>query len=448
MPRRRNRGGTQPRAATPEQTGSAPARTPEPPGNDTATTQPSRPRGARSDPSAAGPREPSGLVALGRNAWALLGIALLIGGAVYLVGQVMLLVVPLVLALFPAALLEPVSRWLKEHRVPPALASLLTIVGSLALLGGIIAALVPLVIAEMPQLIETGEQGLQDLQGFIERDPFGLGIGGTEQLLSQAQDLIGQAGDYTGQALQAAATVVGAATGAVFLLVALFFYLKDDRQIASGVGDLLPPRIRPDASEIATRVWDTLGKFFRGQLLVAFVDAVLIGLGLLILQIPLALPLAVLIFFGALFPIIGAFLTGTLAVLVALADGGLVLALIVLGLILGVQQLEGNVLQPIVLGRVISLHPLLVIVAVTGGALTLGVLGAFLAVPVVASLARVVEYLRERQKLHTSESQRPGEGGEGGSGDEASGAQSTPEDEDPSDGNGARERRRSRAHRS
>ncbi|MEX0657943.1 MAG: AI-2E family transporter, partial [Egibacteraceae bacterium] len=129
-------------------------------------------------------------------------------------------------------------------------------------------------------------------------------------------------------------------------------------------------------------MWTTLGRYFRGQLLVAAVDAVLIGLGLLLLGIPLAVPLAVLIFFGGLFPIVGAVTSGVVAVLVALADAGLATALIVLGLIVAVQQLESNVLEPVVLGKTLALHPLMVLLAITAGAVTLGVLGAFLAVPV------------------------------------------------------------------
>lgn len=340
----------------------------------------------------------SALERVGLKAWALLGLLVLLGAVLFAAGRIMLVVVPLVLALFPAALLEPVSRWLKDHGVPAALAALITLLGSIALLVGLFAALVPIVAAELPELIETGAEGLQEVQEFIDADPMGIGIPGVDELLEQAQELVGEAGELAGQALQALTAVVEVAVGLIFLLVALFFYLKDDRRIARGVGDLLPPRAREDAAEIGARVWGTIGGFFRGQLLVALVDAIFIGLGLLILGIPLALPLAVLIFFGGLFPIVGAFITGALAVLVALADAGFVVALIVLAIILAVQQLESNVLAPVVLGHVIRLHPLLVIVSVTGGGILLGILGAFLAVPVVASIARVVEYLREQYR--------------------------------------------------
>lgn len=371
---------------------------------DTRPQAPRDPRPSTDEPPAADagdvPRRDGRTVffLLGRGAWALLGIVIVVAGVLYLLGQVMLLVVPLVLALFPAALLEPVARWLKAHRVPPSLASILTIVGSIALLAAVIAALVPLVLADLPQVIEAGESGLGRLRTFIEEDPLGLGLGGVDEVLRRAADLVGEVGQVAGQVLEALVTAVEAATAIVFLLVALFFYLKDDERLARGIGDLLPAVIREDARGIAGRVWETLGGFFRGQLVIALADAVFIGLGLVLLRIPLALPLAVLIFFGGLFPIVGAFLTGTLAVLVALADGGLVMGVVVLGLVVAVQQLESNILEPLVLGRVIRLHPLVIIVAITAGGLTLGILGAYLAVPITASGARVVEYLRERRQ--------------------------------------------------
>lgn len=338
-----------------------------------------------------------GLLKFGRVAWAIIGIGLLVVAALYATQQIMVLAVPVALALFPAALLEPMTRWLTAHRVPAAVAALMTIVAALAVLAGIVAALVPLVQSELPQLIETGEQGLDELRNFLDDDPLGVGMPGLDELTARAQEAVSEFGDVTGQAFTAVTTLFEAIAATLLLFVVLFFYLKDGSRIADALGSFVPARLRPDASAIAGRLWETVGGFFRGQLIVAAADAVFIGLGLWVLDVPLALPLAVLIFFGALFPIVGAFVTGTLAVLVALADAGVVTALLVLALIVAVQQLEGNVLQPVVLGRVVDLHPLVVIAAVTGGALVLGILGAFLAVPIVASFARVVEYLREPQ---------------------------------------------------
>lgn len=331
------------------------------------------------------------LVRAGRAAWAVVGVLVLLVVAVVVAGQLALVVIPLVLALFPAALLEPVAGALKRVGAPPALAALVTILGSLLVLGAVVALIIPVVVAELPDLAESFGEGIDEL---FEAVPFD--VGGAEELLDAAGEQLGEAGDWAGTAVEAATAVFEVVAGLLFGLVALFFYLKDGGRIAAGIGDLLPERARHHAAAMSQRVWITLGRYFRGQLLVAAVDAVLIGLGLLVLGIPLAVPLAVLIFFGGLFPIVGAVATGVIAVLVALADAGPTTALIVLGLILAVQQLESNVLEPLVLAKAIALHPLMVLVAITAGAVTLGVLGAFLAVPVAAGVARVVDYLRGR----------------------------------------------------
>lgn len=331
------------------------------------------------------------LLRAGRVAWAAVGIIALLVVAGLVAGQLTLVVVPLVLALFPAALLEPVARGLRRVGVPAALAALVTILAALLVLAAVVALLVPAVAAELPQLTRSLERGVGQL---LDRAP--VDIGGPDGLLDRARQELGSGDDLAGRALAAATAVVEGVAGLLFGLVALFFYLKDGGHIAAGLRDLLPERAREPATQIGQRVWATLGRYFRGQLLIALVDAVLIGIGLVVLAIPLALPLTMLIFFGALFPIVGAFVSGAVAVLVALADAGLTHALIVLAVVVGVQQLEGNVLEPVVLGRAIAIHPLLVLVSITAGAVTVGVLGAFLAVPLAASGARVVDYLRGR----------------------------------------------------
>lgn len=362
------------------------------------------------DPSAPAPPDTTGgrgdqrpLVRVGRVAWAAVGVLVLLVAAGLVVGQLSLVVIPLVLALFPAALLEPAARLLKRVGAPSALAALATILGALLILSAVIALVVPTVAAELPALAESARAGVDNL---LQAAPFA--VGGVEDVLDAAGTRLGEAPNVADTAVQTATAVFQGVAGLLFGLVALFFYLKDGERIAAGVGDLLPDRARVHAAAMSRRVWTTLGQYLRGQLVVAATDAVLIGLGLLLLGIPLAVPLAVLIFFGALFPIVGAVVTGAVAVFAALADAGIARALVVLALILAVQQLEGNILQPVVLGKAIALHPLMVLVAITAGAVTLGVLGAFLAVPVTASAARVVDYLRGRDV----------EDGEDGNGDE------------------------------
>jgi putative heme transporter len=308
---------------------------------------------------------------------------------------VRLVAVPLVIALFPAALLAPVAEWLKRRKMPAALASLLTIAASLGVLYGVGRLVVPVVVAQVPQIAESMREALDQLQIWLQGTPLGGQLDVFDQPLEEIGERFGgAAGDVAGATLSALVTVAETLVAVLLGLVALFFYLKDGKQIARALVGLFPPRLRTDVEVVSERIWTTLGAYFRGQLLVALVDAIGIGIGLLVLGVPLAFPLAVLVLVGGLFPIVGAFLSGTVAVLVALADQGLVTALLVLAVVIAVQQLESNVMEPIVLSRAIHLHPLMVLVSIATGAILLGVLGAFLAVPVAASIARTVEYLR------------------------------------------------------
>lgn len=339
---------------------------------------------------------PSRLWRAGRTAWALVGIAAVVAIAGYLASTLTLVLVPAVLALFPATLLQPVAEWLRRRGLPPAAAAFVTLAGAIVLIFGVLAGVVALVVARIPDLLGSAAEGLQQLEPLLAGDPLGMGIDGPSDLLQTAREQLGQAGDLAGQATEAAAVAFEAVAGLLLLFVVLFFYLKDGRRLRDGVVSTVPESQRPVVGTALDRAWTTLAGYFRGQLLVAAVDAVFIGLGLLILGVPLAFPLAVLVLFGGMFPIVGAVTTGALAVLVALAHGGLTTGLIALGIVIAVQQLESNVLEPVILGRAISLHPLVVLLTITAGAVTLGVLGAFLAVPAAAITARTIDLLRGR----------------------------------------------------
>jgi putative heme transporter len=331
---------------------------------------------------------------MGRTSWSILGVLLLVAVIGWVLSLVPLVVVPLVLALFPATLLVPVAGWLRRIGAPAALAAIGSILLGLLLIGVIIGAMVPLVVSQAPELAESAAGGLEEVERFLEDGPLGLDLGGLDGVVDMVQEQLGEAGELAPQALAAAVVAFEVIAGILLLFVVLFFYLKDGRRLADGVLSVVPRRHRSRARRLADRSWDTLGKYFRGQMLVALVDAIGIGIGLVILGVPLALPLAVLVFFGGLFPIVGAVVTGALAVLVALADQGLTTGLIVLGIVLAVQQLESNVLEPVILGKAIHLHPLVILVSITTGAVLFGILGAFLAVPVAAVVSEVVDELR------------------------------------------------------
>jgi predicted PurR-regulated permease PerM len=352
---------------------------------------------ADAPPPHADPPEPKddapGWLRLGRYAWATLGIIGLLVVLALVVGELMVLAVPIVLALFPAALLMPLTNLLRRF-LPDAVAAILTILVAIGVIGGVGTALAPVFAEEIPAVVDSFQQGLQSIDDFLAEDHLGLGVTDLSDVADRAREAITQGGGAATGALNAATVLIEGVTGFLLLIVALFFYLKDGARLSVGIVKTLPQVWQSHASEIGGRVWYTTGAYFRGQLLVALGDAVLIGIGLRLLGIPLALPLAVLIFFGGLFPIVGAVVTGFVAVLVALADAGLMRALAVLLLVLAVQQFESNVTEPFILSRAIRLHPLVVISAITAGGMLLGVLGAFLAVPIAASAARAIDYLR------------------------------------------------------
>lgn len=335
----------------------------------------------------------SGLVRAGAYAWAVVGLVAVAVLLALAAGRLSILVIPLVLALFPAALLYPASEWLKRRRLPPSLASLLTIVGFLAVLVAVFGLLTPIVAAQVPGLVEETQAGIEQLEALFEEGLLGYQPPVTlPEALAMAQE---QGVAFLQQQAGGIASVVAEAVAGLLLgLVALFFYLKDGHRIAVWLRRLFPADRQDAVHEVGVTGWVTVGQYFRGQLLVALVDAVFIGVGLAVLGVPLALPLAVLVFFGGLFPIVGAVASGAVAVLVALASQGLGVALIALGVVVAVQQLESNVLAPVVLGKATALHPLGVIVALTAGGVLLGVLGAFLAVPVAASITKGVGIVR------------------------------------------------------
>lgn len=334
-------------------------------------------------------------VKAGTYAWAGIGMLALAALAVLALLELRIVVIPLVLALFPAAVLMPPTRMLKR-RMPSGLAALLVVLGFLGLLAGIVAVLAPSVGDEIGDLDDEVQNGADQLQDFLADGPFGFQPVQLDELVANARERF-LSGDGLATGVLGAATAVAEGFAAlVFLLFALFFYLKDGEKIARWLRNLFPVRVRADVEEMGFRSWQTVGAYIRGQLFIALVDATLIGIGIAVLRVPLALPLSVLVFFGGLFPIVGAFLSGGVAVLVALATTSPTTALILLAVIVAVQQLEGHILAPVVLGRAVELHPLAAIAALTAGAVLLGVLGAFLSIPIAASLARAAGYLRNR----------------------------------------------------
>ncbi|MGC5584953.1 AI-2E family transporter [Ornithinimicrobium sp. W1665] len=341
------------------------------------------------------PQEGSRAVVCGVRVWTAIGVGVVLVALVYVASQVSLVLTPVVLALFPAALLDPLAGRLRRTRVPNAVVALLILLLLLAGAAGAAAFITLALVAQLPAIVDSVVEGVDQL----ERDVDWAALPGD---VDSVADLVARAGTAlaSGEALTtglgAAEAVGGFATGLVLMLVVLFFFFKDGRGLWAAVLDLVPQRHQARVDGMAAESFWTIGAFFRAQLLVALVDAVFIGLGLWALGVPLVLPLSVLVFVGGLVPIVGGVVSGSVAVVVALADRGPLVALLVLGVVLLVQQLEGNVLEPFIQGQIISLHPLVIILAVAAGTILMGILGAFLAVPVVAVLARLLDNLRGR----------------------------------------------------
>ncbi|MFD8287929.1 AI-2E family transporter [Streptomyces lavendulae] len=299
-------------------------------------------------------------------------------------------VTPVLLAVLGTALLGPLHRRLIRMGVHRSLAAALTCLALTAVVGG--AAYV-VVLA----LVETGDQILDSLRraGQALAEHFGAVGTSVEDLAQNSGGLLAKFGGTAASGLIAGLSVVGTTIAmAVLALVLIFFFLRDSDRAADTLRSLVPSRSGDLMEAMGRRAFEAVEGFMRGTTLVALVDAVLIGAGLLVLQVPGAVGLAALVFVTAYIPYLGAFLSGAVAVLVALADRGWVIALWVLGVVLAVQMIEGYVLQPLVQSRTVQMHPALVMLAITAGASVAGILGMLLAVPLTAAAFGIVSELR------------------------------------------------------
>jgi putative heme transporter len=336
---------------------------------------------------------------VGGGAWLWLGILLVAAIALFVAVELAIVVVPVILGLILTTIAAPPTRWLERRGLPPALATAIVVIGGLfALIGGL-AALVPLFVTQAQDLGPTVVQGWNDLLAWLEEGPLGVDRGQVEGWLDQGLAAIGeQAGEIAGSAVAVATSTIEAITAFILTIVITFFLVKDGQKVAGWIRERVPAHRRDDVTAFGQRGWESLGGYVRGTASVALIDAIGIGLGLWILGVPLVLPLAVLVFFGGFIPIVGAALTGLLAVLVALASEGPITALLVLAVVAVVQQVESDILQPMIMGRAVPLHPLVVLVVLSAGAKLVGLIGALLAVPLAASISAVGNEVRLRSE--------------------------------------------------
>ncbi|QNP67082.1 AI-2E family transporter [Streptomyces genisteinicus] len=326
-------------------------------------------------------------------------LLVLVGTAValWLLGRMWSVVWPLVVGLLLTTLTWPFARFLRRHGWPSALAASVVTLLFLAVTAGAVALIAVPVASQSGELTDGVVEGIERVREWAAGPPLNIG---DDQITSALDSATARLQDSVGSIFSTLATGVGTVVDgvvtAVLALFLMFFFLKDGPRFLPWLARQLPGRLAVDVPTVAERGWDTLGAFVRSQAAVGLLDAVLIGIGLWVLDVPLVFPLAVLTFLCAFVPIIGALFAGFVAVLIALVSNGVTDALIVLAIIVVVQQLEGNVFQPMIQSRGLGLHAAVVLLAVTLGGSLAGIVGSLLAVPAAALIAVVWNYVRDQ----------------------------------------------------
>ncbi|MEU7903178.1 AI-2E family transporter [Actinoplanes sp. NPDC049118] len=330
--------------------------------------------------------------------WRLIVVGVLGWVLLRFIGIISIVVIPLAIALLLSALLAPAVSWLRRFRLPPSFATFLVLICGIAAVAGTLTLVVNQFVAGAPELTDKAGNGVRQIQDWAKTGPLHLSNDQVEQGIDSAQEWINSnTSSLTATGLATATTLFEVLTGALLVLFATFFFLRDGRKIWRFLVRLFPVNARWSLSDAGDASWSTLGSYVRATVLVAFIDATGIGLALVILDVPFAFPLAALVFLGAFIPIVGASISGAVAVLVALVDEGWVIALIVLGAVILVQQLEGHILQPLIMGRAVAIHPLVVIIGIASGVVLAGIVGALIAVPLIAVLNTGVRRLARRR---------------------------------------------------
>lgn len=331
--------------------------------------------------------------------WRILLIAAAVAGFLWLLAALKTIVVPVAIALLLTILLAPVRRTLQRWHLGKGLATAISIIGLVVLVGGLVTLAGTSIVSGFQDLADQAVEGFRQFTTWLAEGPLKLDA---EQLSEYGQQLQGSLVESSGivsGALGAATTVGHVLVGALITLFCTIFFLLDGRTIWTWLVNLLPVRARENVHQAGRRGLVTLSAYVRTQILVAFVDAVGIGVGSVFFVPALALPIGILVFVGSFVPIIGAIVTGAIATAVVLVAKGWIAALIMLGIVLLVQQAESHILQPFLMGHAVSLHPVAVVLVVAAGSLAAGIIGALFAVPLAAVLNTVLLYFHGHDKF-------------------------------------------------
>lgn len=351
-------------------------------------------------PRGPAPREvriPRMLVAGSELSWRFLVCVAALAVIVYGIAKISFAFIPVLVALLLATLLVPPARALQRRGFPAAGATSVVFLGSLLVFAAIFALLTPPVVNEFGTIGDRVREGADKLGTYLADSPLGLEEDKVQREIDRVDDRLREnSGAITSGVLSGAALVGQFLAGLLITLVVLFFFVKDGPRIWQWVVRLFPETRRPAMEQVGRESWRALTHYVRGVITVATVDAVGIGLALWIIGVPLVIPLAILTFFAAFVPIVGSIVAGAVCALVALVHGGPIDAALVVGAALLVQQVEGNVLYPMIVGRQMELHPIAILLAVTIGGITAGIVGAAIAVPIAAVAAVALKVAREQ----------------------------------------------------
>ena len=340
-------------------------------------------------------RVPSWYLTLAAYAWRFLAIAAAGWILLYLIVRLRLVFIPIFVALLICSILIAPVKWLRDRGWRPLLATWTVLLASGLVVAGIFAAIVPLFVDQLSNLGQDLREGTDRVLEWLAEGPLELSEQEVDDYLERAGDQLRQNSSVITGGVVSGVTKTGEfLTGLLLTLVLLFFFLKDGDKIAAWSLRQFSNEKRPHIAEMGRRGFATLASYARGTAIIALVDGVLIGLALFIVGSPLALPLGVITFFASFFPIVGAVVAGIIAALVTLVTNGLGDALIIAAVIVAIQQIEGDVLQPVVMGRMVRLHPLAILLALAVGGILAGIAGAFVAVPIAAVAATIGQYLK------------------------------------------------------
>ncbi|MGW0701320.1 AI-2E family transporter [Streptomyces sp. NPDC002867] len=354
---------------------------------------------ARPDPVAA---IPWGIRVAAEAGWRLLVLAGTLWVLMRAISAVQLVVLAFVAALLVTAMLQPTVGRLRKLGLPRGFATAVTAILGFVIMGLVGWFVVWQVMDNLDNVSDRVRDGIDELKRWLLDSPFHVTESQINDIAQNLSDTIGtNTEEITSAGLQGVSVMVEVLTGILLAMFSTLFLLYDGKRIWEWTLKLVPAQARPGVAGAGPRAWRTLTAYVRGTVLVALIDAIFIGLGLWFLEVPLAVPLAVFIFLFAFIPLVGAVVSGALAVVVGLVTQGVFTALMVLLVVLAVQQIEGHVLQPFILGRAVRVHPLAVVLSVAAGGLTAGIGGAVVAVPLVAVTNTVVGYLRAYGKEQT-----------------------------------------------